>query len=215
LLFGVRCCVCASVSAACRLPSAAIPNMPEYRFVFISRCERRQRPPPPPRAPRPARPVCLECLCLQKAKNCTRVPHYFACPPHLRFLTPPPLPHAPPFPPRGFFLSSYADSKLAAVLFSVELNRRYGKDGLRSIAVNPGAVNSDIWRKFEVSSPKLKRYVLDPLFRALYLDTQQGATCSIAAAVADWGDDVLYLQPYWFPKKSLIPHSPEYAGGVR
>jgi NAD(P)-dependent dehydrogenase (short-subunit alcohol dehydrogenase family) len=110
--------------------------------------------------------------------------------------------------------NAYADSKLAAVLFSKELNRRFRKNGLRSIAVNPGAVNSDIWRNLEASSPQLKRYVLDPLFRALYLSTEQGATCSIAAAVCTWEDDVLYLQPYWFPKKSLTRHSPEYAGGV-
>jgi NAD(P)-dependent dehydrogenase (short-subunit alcohol dehydrogenase family) len=36
---------------------------------------------------------------------------------------------------------TYAPSKLAAVLFSLELNRRYGESkGLRSIAVNPGSV---------------------------------------------------------------------------
>lgn len=36
---------------------------------------------------------------------------------------------------------TYAPSKLAALLFSVELNRRYAKSrGIRSIAVNPGAV---------------------------------------------------------------------------
>jgi hypothetical protein len=39
---------------------------------------------------------------------------------------------------------TYSPSKLAAQLFTLELNRRYGKGsgggGLRSIAVNPGAV---------------------------------------------------------------------------
>jgi NAD(P)-dependent dehydrogenase (short-subunit alcohol dehydrogenase family) len=36
---------------------------------------------------------------------------------------------------------TYGPSKLAAVLFSIELNRRYGESmGIRSLAVNPGAV---------------------------------------------------------------------------
>jgi NAD(P)-dependent dehydrogenase (short-subunit alcohol dehydrogenase family) len=36
---------------------------------------------------------------------------------------------------------TYAPSKLAAILFSLELNRRFGKSkGIRSIAVNPGSV---------------------------------------------------------------------------
>ncbi len=36
---------------------------------------------------------------------------------------------------------TYGPSKLAALLFSIELNRRYGETkGIRSIAVNPGAV---------------------------------------------------------------------------
>jgi NAD(P)-dependent dehydrogenase (short-subunit alcohol dehydrogenase family) len=36
--------------------------------------------------------------------------------------------------------SSYSASKLAAILFTMELNRRYRHLGLRSFAVNPGAV---------------------------------------------------------------------------
>ena len=44
--------------------------------------------------------------------------------------------------------NSYSASKLAALLFTIELNKRYRAKGLRSIAVNPGAVNSDIWRDY-------------------------------------------------------------------
>jgi NAD(P)-dependent dehydrogenase (short-subunit alcohol dehydrogenase family) len=41
----------------------------------------------------------------------------------------------------GVVRKTYAASKLAALLFSLELNRRYGKSkGIRSIAVNPGSV---------------------------------------------------------------------------
>jgi len=39
-----------------------------------------------------------------------------------------------------------------------------------------------------------------PVFRALYLDTEKGSTCSVAAAVMPWPDStVVYLQPYKFP----------------
>ena len=45
--------------------------------------------------------------------------------------------HTPPSTVR----KTYAPSKLAALLFSIELNRRYSKShGIRSIAVNPGSV---------------------------------------------------------------------------
>jgi len=36
--------------------------------------------------------------------------------------------------------STYSPSKLAALLFTLELNRRYSDKGIRSMAVNPGAV---------------------------------------------------------------------------
>ena len=41
-------------------------------------------------------------------------------------------------------MQSYAHSKLANILFSRELNRRYGAAGLTSNAVHPGAVRSNI-----------------------------------------------------------------------
>jgi NAD(P)-dependent dehydrogenase (short-subunit alcohol dehydrogenase family) len=42
---------------------------------------------------------------------------------------------------RGQLAKTYGPSELAALLFSLELNRRFGKSkGIRSIAVNPGAV---------------------------------------------------------------------------
>ncbi|KAL3935977.1 MAG: hypothetical protein SGARI_002748, partial [Bacillariaceae sp.] len=41
----------------------------------------------------------------------------------------------------------YSATKLAAILHCVEWNRRYPR-GVKAMAVNPGAVNSDIWRGF-------------------------------------------------------------------
>jgi NAD(P)-dependent dehydrogenase (short-subunit alcohol dehydrogenase family) len=88
----------------------------------------------------------------------------------------------------------YAASKLAAILFTNELNRRYAfKDnGISSMAVSPGSVSSDIWRDFP--------QVLQFLFGLVYLTPRQGATPVVAAAVQkDWGG-ASYVQPYWLPK---------------
>jgi len=84
---------------------------------------------------------------------------------------------------------SYSPSKLAMLYFTVALNQRFKSKGLRSIAVNPGAVNSDIWRD--------KPRWMMPLFRLLYLTNIQGCQTTVAACVEDLPDDVIYLQPYW------------------
>ena len=49
----------------------------------------------------------------------------------------------------GCVRKTYGPSKFAALLFSVEFNRRYRKSlGIQSIALNPGSVYSDIWRNY-------------------------------------------------------------------
>lgn len=40
----------------------------------------------------------------------------------------------------GVSTNTYKESKLAAILFTQELNKRYSKHGLRAVTVNPGAV---------------------------------------------------------------------------
>uniref|UniRef100_A0A7S4EP80 Protochlorophyllide reductase n=1 Tax=Pseudo-nitzschia australis TaxID=44445 RepID=A0A7S4EP80_9STRA len=99
----------------------------------------------------------------------------------------------------------YAASKLAAILHSLELNRRYADARLTAIAVNPGAVNSDIWRGFP-------RWLREYVFEKVYLTTEEGSEPIVAAAVrnnliadknsimANNGrDDVIYVQPYANP----------------
>ena len=80
--------------------------------------------------------------------------------------------------PRGS--SYYALSKLAAVAFAAELQRRLAGTGVAAVAVNPGAVNSDIWR---FVSPRTGCW-LRPLMRAAFLTPEQGAATSVAAATA-------------------------------
>jgi len=122
----------------------------------------------------------------------------------------------------------YAASKLAAILHTVELNRRYGRNSssienkslqpLTAIAVNPGSVNSDIWRNFP-------RWVRKFIFGKIFLSTVEGSEVIIAAAVQNGLDSkkdsittnneremIIYLQPYanpfsifggrWFPDSS-------------
>ena len=126
----------------------------------------------------------------------------------------------------------YAASKLAAILHTVELNRRYGRNSnqqphLTAIAVNPGAVNSDIWRNFP-------NWVREYIFDNIYLSTEQGSEPIVAAAIRNdldtHHDDsttssttnigrgtIIYLQPYanpfsifggrWFPDSSSTSSS--------
>lgn len=99
--------------------------------------------------------------------------------------------------------NTYKESKLAALLLTLELNRRYG-DGndddngappLVSVAVNPGAVNSDIWRNF----PKY----MERIHELLYLDPKQGSVTSVVGATTRMPEGAVYLQPYWQPLSNL------------
>ena len=93
----------------------------------------------------------------------------------------------------------YSASKLAAILFTNELNRRYGEShNITSMAVNPGSCASDIWRDF----PK----PLKAVFRVVFLTPKQASAPAVAAAVHEsWGKDVTYLQPYWMPNEGSPP----------
>lgn len=95
-------------------------------------------------------------------------------------------------------MESYPPSKLATLLFAMEINKKFGPETtgkrVRAIAVNPGAVASDIWRSF----PDFTRVFL----RLLFLNTDQGCTTSIAAALGELPADAFYLQPYWLPESN-------------
>lgn len=97
--------------------------------------------------------------------------------------------HSPDRPPE-----TYAASKTAAILFSLELTRRYPQ--LRSTAVNPGAASSDIWRGF----PKLIQNVM----KVFFLTPSQASVPVVAAAVTP-DLTATYLQPYWLYDYSKPP----------
>lgn len=91
----------------------------------------------------------------------------------------------------GVSSATYRESKLASILFTMELNKRYGDKGIRSIAVNPGSVSSDIWRNESAFTQKM--------YSILYLTTQEGASTSIAGSICKLPTDAIYLQPYRQP----------------
>ena len=63
-------------------------------------------------------------------------------------------------------VQAYCDSKLANVLFTEELQRRWGGDGVTSVAVHPGTLATAIWdrnRNFLMwVAKRLKRWMGDP-----------------------------------------------------
>jgi len=73
-------------------------------------------------------------------------------------------------------MGAYAVSKLCNVLFSQELARRLGGNGVTTYALHPGVVASDIWRRV----PRPVR----PLLTARMLTTEQGAATSLYCATS-------------------------------
>jgi retinol dehydrogenase-12 len=99
--------------------------------------------------------------------------------------------------------NQYAYSKLAALLLAGRLQRELVGTGVQAVAVNPGAVNSQIWRHI---SPRTACW-FRPFMRCFFLTPEQGAATSVAAATAaevggarvDAPGGVLYLSPYASP----------------
>ena len=93
----------------------------------------------------------------------------------------------------GISNGTYRESKLASVLFSMELNKRY--PSIRSVAVNPGSVSSDIWRN--------ESSLMQRAYKMIYLTPKQGSSTSLAGALGYLPENAIYLQPYfqWSSKK--------------
>jgi len=112
-----------------------------------------------------------------------------------------------------FHKDSYRNSKLAMLLFTLELNRRLqregsqegggGHGGVTAVAVNPGAVNSDIWRHSRQGRTGLKGRLVSFLENVLYLTPDQGAATSVYGAVGkldqEMASEGFYLAPYSIP----------------
>jgi retinol dehydrogenase 12 len=81
-------------------------------------------------------------------------------------------------PARGLTgLGEYAVSKLGNVLFSAELGRRTAGTGVRTYALHPGLVASDIWRRVP--------WPVRPLVTRRMLSVTEGARTSLYCATSD------------------------------
>lgn len=100
--------------------------------------------------------------------------------------------------------------KLAQILYTYHCQRtRTERDGVTSITLNPGPVNSDIWRSF-LFEPL--RSLFKTLASVVFLNTDQGASTSIAAAtdpLYENSGDLIYLTPFQKYKLSLVRLHPE------
>ena len=89
---------------------------------------------------------------------------------------------------------NYASSKLAMVIFAYEINRRWFKYGITAVAVNPGAVDSEIWSRDSWHH----RALIIPLQKSLFLSIDQGCSTTIVGAECDVSgpNNLVYLSPY-------------------
>jgi NAD(P)-dependent dehydrogenase (short-subunit alcohol dehydrogenase family) len=104
---------------------------------------------------------------------------------------------------RGYFgFRAYARSKLANVLFTYEMQRRFGADGLWTVnAVHPGDVATDMWRtNFPVIGPALKWFM-----SLRSLTPEEGADNTIYLAGSP---DFAGITGKYFIERAPAPSSP-------
>ncbi|XP_013167873.1 PREDICTED: retinol dehydrogenase 14-like [Papilio xuthus] len=85
----------------------------------------------------------------------------------------------------GSYFQAYANSKLCNILFSNELARRLEGSGVVVNSLNPGQVNTSLYRSSTLLE-KMRSLVLYTFFKS----PEEGAQTSIYLAVADECDDV-------------------------
>jgi NAD(P)-dependent dehydrogenase (short-subunit alcohol dehydrogenase family) len=81
---------------------------------------------------------------------------------------------------RDWSCGTYADAKLAQVLFAYELDRRVSARAVRSVVADPGAVQTGIWANTPLAKPAIKA-VMD----RLYAPPKEGAAAVLFACTAD------------------------------
>lgn len=103
--------------------------------------------------------------------------------------------------PRYGGVQAYADSKLANVLFTRELVRRWGGDGVISLSLHPGVLSTRIWDNTK-SVLRLLSLAIRP-----FMDPPDVGGKATAACVTDEGlaeDNGAYLKKF-----KVVPASPE------
>lgn len=84
-------------------------------------------------------------------------------------------------------MTAYAQAKLANILFTVELEKLYKDDGITSVCLHPGFVQTDFFRERENTTWGQKVWVgmLKPLASLFAKNPKKGAETSIYCAVSD------------------------------
>lgn len=102
---------------------------------------------------------------------------------------------------RGYSSSkAYAASKLASILFTVELDRRWNDGGIAAKALHPGVVATSFGKGPEGSRwMGLLMTMLSPVLRK----PEQGAATSVMLATAD--DDTIGRSLYWSDEQPKQP----------
>lgn len=80
---------------------------------------------------------------------------------------------------------AYGASKTANILFSIELERRHGAQGLRSLAVHPGGIHTDLGRHFtpELRAEMAEKIAVSNPTGLEWKSIPQGAATTVWAAI--------------------------------
>jgi NAD(P)-dependent dehydrogenase (short-subunit alcohol dehydrogenase family) len=81
-------------------------------------------------------------------------------------------------------LQAYADSKLANVLFALELSRRMGQAGLTAAALHPGVLSTRIWNQ-NLNPLSLMMRVFKPFMKRSSTGGQAVCRLAVDSAAAD------------------------------
>ncbi|KAH8423649.1 putative short-chain dehydrogenase/reductase [Aspergillus melleus] len=80
---------------------------------------------------------------------------------------------------------AYANSKLAAVYMTNEIDRRYGSKGIHATSIHPGAINTDISR--DIGPGFVAAIMSNPVVLKILKSPEQGAATTVLAAVGkEW-----------------------------
>jgi NAD(P)-dependent dehydrogenase (short-subunit alcohol dehydrogenase family) len=109
---------------------------------------------------------------------------------------------------------AYANSKLANIYMSNEIERRYGSLGLHATSLHPGGINTDISR--HIGSDFVDSLMSDPNLLKIFKSPEQGAATTVVAAVGrEWENKGgKYLEDCEESKKGIDDYEPFGTGYV-
>lgn len=109
--------------------------------------------------------------------------------------------HDPTFEHGWSALGAYGNAKLAQILFTRELARRYGGTGVHAHAVHPGFVGSDFYRSR--GRPRLAETLTAPLVGLIAKSPAEGAATTIHLATSE--EALRTNGGYWINRRPARP----------